>query len=94
MLDPRTLGALAAEVSRRQLRVATRATYAGVYRAFCQQPWGDAGVVTTRHGKRRRTRQVPLDADALQALVAWIKVRPTAADDQLLLSLPGAGHAR
>jgi len=44
--------------------------------------------VTVRYGKRGRTRTVPLDQDALDAIVAWVKARPTAATENLLLSLP------
>jgi integrase/recombinase XerD len=44
--------------------------------------------VTVRHGKRGRTRAVPLDQDALDAIAAWMKSRPAAASDHLLLSLP------
>jgi site-specific recombinase XerD len=44
-----------------------------------------------RYGKRGRTRAIPLDEDALEAIVAWIKSRPTAATEHLLLSLP---HSR
>jgi len=38
-----------------------------------------------RYGKRGRTRAVPLDEDALAAIVAWVKRRPTAASDHLLV---------
>ena len=44
--------------------------------------------VTVRYGKRGRTRAVPLDDDALEAIIAWVKSRPTAASEHLLLSLP------
>jgi site-specific recombinase XerD len=44
--------------------------------------------VTVRYGKRGRTRAIPLDEDALAAIAAWIKARPAAATDHLLLSLP------
>ena len=33
-----------------------------------------------------------LDEDALSAITAWVKVRPVAASEQLLLSLPRTGH--
>jgi site-specific recombinase XerD len=33
-------------------------------------------VVTVRCGKRGRTRAIPLDEDALEAIVAWVKSRP------------------
>jgi len=47
-----------------------------------------------RHGKRGRTRAVPLDQDALEAIVAWVKSRPRAASEHLLLSLPRSGAPR
>jgi len=47
--------------------------------------------VTVRYAKRGRSRVVPLDDDALEAIVAWVKSRPTAATEHLLLSLPRAG---
>jgi site-specific recombinase XerD len=46
----------------------------------------------TRYGKRGRTRAVPLDEDALEAIVAWVKSRPPSPTDQLLLSLPRTGQ--
>ncbi len=48
--------------------------------------------VTVRYAKRGRTRQVPLDADALAAIVAWVKIRPAADGERLLLSLPRTGR--
>jgi len=48
--------------------------------------------VIVRYAKRGRTRQVPLDSDALEAIVAWVKVRPAAEGEQLLLSLPRTGR--
>jgi site-specific recombinase XerD len=48
--------------------------------------------VTVRYGKRARTRAIPLDEDTLAAITAWVKVRPTAATDHLLLSLPRTGQ--
>ena len=47
-----------------------------------------------RHGKRGRTRAVPLDEDALAAISAWVKSRPTAASEHLLLSLPRSAPPR
>jgi site-specific recombinase XerD len=47
--------------------------------------------VTVRYGKRGRTRAVPLD-DALEVIIAWVKSRPTAATEHLLLSLPRTGQ--
>lgn len=47
--------------------------------------------VTVRYGKRGRTRAVPLDEDALEAIVSWVKSRPPAASEHLLLSLPRSG---
>src|SRR4051794_38695725 len=44
--------------------------------------------LTVRYGKRGRTRSVPLDEDALDAITAWVKSRPAAATEHLLLSLP------
>ena len=38
------------------------------------------------------TRAVPLDQDALDAIAAWVKVRPPAATEHLLLSLPRTGQ--
>jgi len=48
--------------------------------------------VTVRYGKRGRTRAIPLDEDTLAAITAWVKVRPAAATDHLLLSLPRTGQ--
>jgi site-specific recombinase XerD len=48
--------------------------------------------VTVRYGKRGRTRAIPLNEDALSAITAWVKVRPVAAGEQLLLSLPRTGQ--
>jgi integrase len=48
--------------------------------------------ITVRYGKRGRTRAIPLDEDTLAAITAWVKVRPTAATDHLLLSLPRTGQ--
>ncbi len=48
--------------------------------------------VTVRYAKRGRTRQVPLDQEALEAIVAWVKARPVAEGEQLLLSLPRTGR--
>jgi site-specific recombinase XerD len=45
-----------------------------------------------RYGKRGRTRAVPLDEDALDAIVSWVKSRPTAPTEHLLLSLPRTGR--
>jgi len=49
--------------------------------------------VTVRYAKRGRTRQVPIDADALEAIIAWVKTRPVTDGEQLLLSLPRTGRA-
>ncbi len=48
--------------------------------------------VTVRYGKRGRTRAIPLDEDALAAIAAWVKARPAAASEHLLLSLPRTGQ--
>ena len=48
--------------------------------------------VTVRYGKRGRTRAIPLDEDALAAIAAWVKARPVAASEHLLLSLPRTGQ--
>ncbi len=50
--------------------------------------------VTVRYAKRGRTRAVPLDEDALAAVIAWVRVRPTCASEHLLVSLPRAGEPR
>ena len=49
--------------------------------------------VTITYGKRGRTRSVPLEEDALKAIVAWVRARPVAATAHLLLSLPRTGRA-
>jgi len=49
--------------------------------------------VTIGYGKRGRTRAIPLDEDSLVAITAWVKVRPTAAADHLMLSLPRTGQS-
>ena len=48
--------------------------------------------VSVRYGKRGRTRHIPLDQPSLDAISAWVKVRPTAATEHLLLSLPRGGQ--
>jgi hypothetical protein len=54
----------------------------------------------TRQGKRDLAllqllgSAVPLDEDALEGIVAWVKSRPTAASEHLLLSLPRSGPPR
>ena len=48
--------------------------------------------VTIRYGKRGHTRAIPLDEDALAAITAWVKGRPAAATEHLLLSLPRTGQ--
>ncbi len=48
--------------------------------------------VTVPYAKRGRSRVVPLDDDALEAIIAWVKSRPTTATEHLLLSLPRAGN--
>ncbi len=48
--------------------------------------------LTVRYGKRERTRQIPLDHDTLAALTTWVKVRPVASSEHLLLSLPRTGQ--
>lgn len=51
-------------------------------------PWW----VTVHYGKRGRSRRVPLEQGALDALTAWVRVRPTCAHDELLVSLPRNGQ--
>jgi integrase/recombinase XerC len=46
-----------------------------------------------QYGKRGRRRAVPLEQDALDAIAAWVKARPTCAHEQLLVSLPRTGRA-
>ncbi|MBV9803332.1 MAG: tyrosine-type recombinase/integrase [Solirubrobacterales bacterium] len=53
----------------------------------CSTSWW----VTVRRAKRGRSRRVPLDHDALEAIIAWVKIRPDAATEHLLLSLPRTG---
>jgi integrase len=48
--------------------------------------------VTFRYGKRGRTRSIPVDDDAFEAIVAWVKSRPAAPTEHLLLSLPRTGQ--
>lgn len=48
--------------------------------------------VTVRRAKRGRSRRVPLDHDTLEAIIAWVKTRPAAATEHLLLSLPRTGN--
>jgi site-specific recombinase XerD len=50
--------------------------------------------VTVRYRKRGRTRAIPLGEDALEAIVAWVKSRPAALTEHLLLSLPRTGQPR
>jgi site-specific recombinase XerD len=49
--------------------------------------------VTVRCAERGRTRHVPLDEDALEAIIHWVKGRPVTGSEQLLLSLPRTGRA-
>ncbi len=49
--------------------------------------------VTVRYGKRGRRRHIPLEQDALDAITAWFRVRPTCAYEELLVSLPRTGRA-
>jgi site-specific recombinase XerD len=48
--------------------------------------------VTVRYGKRANRRHVPLEHDALDAITAWVRARPTYANEQLLVSLPRSGR--
>jgi integrase len=48
--------------------------------------------VTVRYGKRGRTRVIPLDEEALEAIIAWVKSRPVTSAEHLLLSLPRSGQ--
>jgi integrase/recombinase XerD len=48
--------------------------------------------VTVRYGKRGRTRAIPLDEDTLAAITAWVKARPAAPTEHMLLSLPRIGQ--
>ena len=48
--------------------------------------------VVVRYAKRGRSRAVPLDDDALEAIIAWVKSRPPAPTEHLLLSLPRTGQ--
>ena len=50
--------------------------------------------VTVRYGKRGGIRAIPLDEDVLEAIVAWVKSRPAAPTEHLLLSLPRTGQPR
>ena len=49
--------------------------------------------VTVRGAERGRARRVPLDEDALEAIVQWVKARPVTGSEELLLSLPRTGRA-
>jgi Phage integrase family len=55
-------------------------------------PHSTSWWVTVRYGKRGRRRAVPLEHDALDAIAAWVKARPTCAHEQLLVSLPRTGR--
>jgi integrase/recombinase XerD len=48
--------------------------------------------VTVRYGKRGRNRAMALDEDTLAAITASVKIRPAAATEHLLLSLPRTGQ--
>jgi len=51
--------------------------------------------VTVRYAKRGRSRSIPLAQDALEAIVAWVKVRPMCATDHILVSMSRTGsHPR
>ena len=52
-------------------------------------PWW----VTVRRGKRGRRRRVPLEQAELDALTSWVRVRPTCAHEELLVSLPRTGYS-
>lgn len=47
---------------------------------------------TVTYGKRGRNRAIPLEEEALTAIVAWVRARPAAATAHLLLSLPRTGR--
>jgi len=49
-------------------------------------------VVRVRHSKRGRTREVPLSRRTLEAIRAWVDVRPAARSPRLLVSLPRGRH--
>lgn len=66
-----------------------RAEDARLRRAIAQStPWW----VTVRRGKRGRRRRIPLEQAALDTLTDWVRVRPTCAHDELLVSLPRTGQ--
>ena len=44
--------------------------------------------VVVRRGKRAHRREIPLDREALEAIEAWYRARPTCGVDELLVSLP------
>jgi len=54
-------------------------------------PGSTSWWVTVTYAKRGRRRAIPLERDALEALTAWVKVRPTTAGGELLVSLPRTG---
>lgn len=56
-------------------------------------PHSTSWWVTVRNAKRGRTRQVPLDSEAIAAIIAWVKTRPVTHTEQLLLSLPRTGRS-
>jgi hypothetical protein len=69
-----------------------RATASRRPAAPASHPGSTAWWAIVRYGKRGRTRAVPLDEDALEGMVAWVKSRPTAASERLLLSLRAAAR--
>lgn len=48
---------------------------------------------TVRYAKRGRTRQIPLPQPALDAIAAWVRLRPSTEYDLLFCSLPRTGRA-
>jgi integrase/recombinase XerD len=55
-------------------------------------PRSTAWWVTVQYGERGRRRSVPLEPAALDAITAWVKVRPACAYEQLFVSLPRTGR--
>ena len=49
--------------------------------------------VTVQYGKRGRRRAVPLEQDALDAIAAWVKARPTCARSRAAPRLPAQNRA-
>ncbi len=97
-LSPRELGRLlaAAERSPRDTAILNLLARAGLrvgevvrLRLGDVEMNGRSGWVTVKGGKGNKSRRVPLNGEARQALKVWLEARPQGAEDWLFLSRTG-----